>query len=140
MTELSAAEKRANAARINAFQALAKVLGQILQPVVSVVEVPLEGNRKILLSTCPAELAQIVAQQQLQLRQLEINLQCIVDMLLQSALLVAGPDGAPVRSNITMEQFWLLCAQSAEKLADTMQRGLLSQGAVRPASGIVLAN
>jgi hypothetical protein len=138
-TKLTTAEKRASTARVNAYLELAQIMGKVLAPVGGVVQAEM-GGTKLFLAADPTAVAQAIIGMEHRLKQLEIGFGVLVDMIVQTPLIQGTAheqeEGSkePPRlelgfTNLTREQFWLLCARSAEHTTAVMQRGLLSQGA-----------
>jgi len=144
--KLTPQEQRANAHRTNAYLELAKITQQLLNATTGCVQVQvgvppqskgdLPGNAIVTIPASAEQLATWVAGTEMRVKQLEIGLNAIVDMLLGSRLVVAVPiEGAPEDaspglevSKINREQYWLMCALSAERTASTLRKGLLSAG------------
>jgi hypothetical protein len=132
--KLTTAEQKAQVYRTNAYLELSKLTAELMKIAVSVVTLDV-GKGKLMVPAAPADLCTLVAGLQHRVQQLEISLQAIVDMLLQSNLVIAVPNpddpaAAPplALSNINREQYWLMCGQAAERTAGLFRRGLLSQG------------
>jgi hypothetical protein len=140
MTEFNAAEKRALAARTNAFIAMGKAIQTILAQNLALTTIPPGALEKaaLVVPLAPTAMMETIGTMQMTVKQLEISLGTLVDMLLEEAHVCAvadqraeADDKAPpmlAPSILTRENYLNRCAQSAEKTASLMTRGILSQG------------
>lgn len=135
---LSEGEKRADAYRQNAFLELGKISQLAMRESMSVVELQVPGG-KLMVPADPKGLLALVESLSHRVQQLEIGFGVVVDMLVQSALLIGEAheqkegDTEPPRleigfSNINREQFWTLSGLQAETTAKRIRQGILSGG------------
>ena len=139
--KLTAAEQRANAARTNAYLDMAKAKAALMRQALSVSEIGMPNGGKLYVPAAPADLMQIIENQEQRLTQLQIALDVITELILTSELVSAfenpqwnkddpaSPQRLLKSAEITREKFWLWCAKNAEVTASVLTRALLSQGA-----------
>jgi hypothetical protein len=139
--KLTAAEQRANATRTNAYLDMAKAASALMRQALSVCEMQMPNGGKLYVPASPADLMQIIESQEQRLKQMQIALDVLTEMILTSELVSAfenpqwnkddptSPQRLLKSAEITRENFWLLCARAAEGTASVLTRGLLSQGA-----------
>jgi hypothetical protein len=137
-------EQRAGAARTNAYIELAKITAQLMKAALSICELPLVmpsgGVGKIVVAASPIDLAAVIESQEHRLKQLEIALNVLMDMMLQVDFVAAVDNptydatdpNSPMKTlksaEINRTNFYLACAAAAERTASLMRRALLSQG------------
>lgn len=124
--ELSAAEKRAQINRDNAFQDLANIVNKLQGPFLMVQTVdlcavnPASPNgwqpAKVIIHHGPGQLSELIASLMHKEKQLEIAANVLTSMLLEKGL-------------VDVVEFMDRCAKAAEETANVMRRGMLSQGA-----------
>jgi hypothetical protein len=142
MTELSAAEKRALAARTNAFQELGKIVNLALNSSLGLVETPegfFQQGGKIMIPAAPVAVHQTIRQLQHRLEQMEISLGVLVEILLEEEHVCAvrderaasGQNAPPALgpSKLDRAEFFNRVAQAAERHAESIRRQMLSAGA-----------
>jgi len=147
MTDLKAAEKRARAARDNAYAELCKTIVKAVTPSLKTVTVDVlmppqkemegPGVAKIMLAMSPAQLHDMVAQMQQRISQLDNSVSALCDLLLENRLVAYEPDprakadeqAPPLlkESTITVESYFLKCAKNAEATTDLLKRMIASQ-------------
>lgn len=165
--ELTEQQKKARAYWLNSMTELQKIDEQLMQAATAFVEVEvLTGHKtaqgqpqtvKLYVPARPTDLAILVRSLQHKIRQLEIGLGALVDMIMQSRLPVLvdkGPDEEQLvtctrdpelpsdaqpfikaaklhvePSRLVLEEFWALSGQAAERQTSLLRRGLLSHGA-----------
>ena len=141
MTEHNAAEKRALAARSNAYTEMAKAVQQVLNTNLALTTIPPGALDKaaLVVPLAPAAMMELIAGLQHSVKQLEVSLSVLADMLLEEAHVCAvtdpraqPDDKAPpmlAPSKLTLENYMNRCAKAAERTASIITRGILSQGA-----------
>ena len=107
-------------ARDNAYRDLQQAMVQAIGPSLSIAHVDMTPGGKIMLHANPGNLSQALGQLILQVKQLEVAVNTLVD-------LIFAPD-APQ----TAEEFLKRQAACAETMTSMIRRSLLSQGAQRP--------
>jgi hypothetical protein len=146
--KLSGAEKRALAARSNAFNDMSKALVKINQQTLGVA---IDPTGKFMVFANAQAVSEVLNGMVQTIRQLECSLSALADLVLSEKHVQAVPfpdtdpndeKAAPMLgpSKITREEYWLRVAALAEHHASTLNRGLLSAGAGAAVSRILKPN
>lgn len=146
MTDFNAAEKRAAAARDNAFVEVSKVLVESLKTPLGVLPATVLGFAQegqppvplqLYLPLAPHAMMETINQMQQRLTQLDIAVGALIELLLEERFVVGIPDpqatadqkAPPLlsESKLTREEYFNRCAKHATTAASAMRRMLLSR-------------
>lgn len=140
---MTTAEEKAATRRATAFQELDKVAGKMLAEMVATIQAdfcvplpPSEGGgwkaAGVMLHLAPNQLSELVAANALKVKQLEILVNVLLNLLLELRA------GEPLPEGVTaLQQFLDRCTEDAEANFKMLNRALLSQGQVREHGGII---
>jgi hypothetical protein len=124
--DLTPAQKALIAKRDNAFRELAQITAQLSNPNLAIFQLELGPGRTAVIHANPGALSELVQAVVQQSKQMQIAIDCLVNMLFEEP-----------KPPCTLEEFIRRSTFTAEQTVSTMRRAVLSQGGRAPVPGII---